>query len=660
PQSFRAWPAGCLHSVRRMTQSAMQLTITIPDGAAAGSVLSIPVKGRPENVKAKVPVGLGPGDTMVLTQLAGTDEWVEESVLKQAEQEAANAVFGDVQPTSLVPPGVQLPEEADLGPLLPSGPVAHTVRLDTTVGTLDIIVRPDWAPCGARRFLQLAYCGDLDGLAFYRAVRGCLAQFGLPAKRQWPPLPDDAQTGVPFLLGAVCFAAAGENSRKSTLFICTGDMSHCFGGSPWETPIGAVAEASLDVLERIETCYGDIAECDGTGPDTGRIHAEGNSYLQASFPKLTYIRTARCLDWPPPKGTSPGSEVIAPQDMDPHAFSSARPGPAIDIPVEVMKAPKASPIASQGVTINTTPSAVQMAQASQATPSPLPSSHPASYTLPAQMSFEQQAQRQANMLLSAASSRPCEAVPVTTASSVQLVPASLLPCGGPCGGMCGGPCGGTCGGPCGGTCGGTCGGSYVPPPVARTGSYVPPPAYAQPALGNSPAPLSMPALGPPLGQPGISMPGPNAGFPCSLGGPCGTVRPRSGSLQAPPGSLPGLSGPSFPGVPSMPAMPSAMPGAMPSAMPGAMPGAVRGAMPAGMPCGMPGSLPGAVPGAMPAAVPGGMPGALPGAVSMAGRDPANPFNFQGLQMPQLTMPTLGGMPGMPQGPRPDFAACWLR
>ncbi|CAJ1342380.1 unnamed protein product, partial [Effrenium voratum] len=72
--------------------------------------------------------------------------------------------------------------------------------------------------------------------------------------------------------------------------------------------------------------------------------------------------------------------------------------------------------------------------------------------------------------------------PVTTASSVQLVPASLLPCGGPCGGMCGGPCGGTCGGPCGGTCGGTCGGSYVPPPVARTGSYVPPPAYAQPAL----------------------------------------------------------------------------------------------------------------------------------------------------------------------------------
>ena len=27
------------------------------------------------------------------------------------------------------------------------------------------------------------------------------------------------------------------------------------------------------------------------------VRLQGNSYLQASFPKLTYIRTARCLDW---------------------------------------------------------------------------------------------------------------------------------------------------------------------------------------------------------------------------------------------------------------------------------------------------------------------------------------------------------------------------
>ncbi|CAE8730027.1 unnamed protein product, partial [Polarella glacialis] len=252
------------------------------------------VQGREDTIKARVPEGMGPGSTLVLCQLEGTDEWVEESTWAQAmatvpvgaQEDHTQELFGQDS----------LAEEDSL---VPDGPVAYTVRLDTTSGIIDIIVRPDWAPHGARRFLQLAQAGDLDGLSFYRSVKGCLAQFGLPARRQWPPLQDDAPTGVPFLLGAVCFAAVGQNSRKSTLFVCTGDMSHCFGQSPWETPIGAVAEASLDALDRIETVYGDIAECGGTGPDTGRIHAEGDEYLRTNFPQLTYIRTARPLDWPP-------------------------------------------------------------------------------------------------------------------------------------------------------------------------------------------------------------------------------------------------------------------------------------------------------------------------------------------------------------------------
>jgi len=177
-------------------------------------------------------------------------------------------------------------------------PVAYTVRLDTTVGAIDIIVRPDWAPHGARRFLDLATAGDLDDLAFYRAIKGCIAQFGLPAKRRWDPIPDDPPIGVPFLLGAVSFAAAGAGSRRSALFICTGDMSHCLGQDPWETPIGAVAEQSLDVLKCINTTYGDIAEFNGHGPDAGRVNQEGNAYLRTHFPMLTYIRSTWPLDWP--------------------------------------------------------------------------------------------------------------------------------------------------------------------------------------------------------------------------------------------------------------------------------------------------------------------------------------------------------------------------
>merc|ERR1712136_198036 len=105
---------------------------------------------------------------------------------------------------------------------------------------------------------------------------------------------------------AVSFAAVGENSRKSTLFICVGDMSHCLGQNSWESPIGAVAESSLDVLDRLETGYGDIAEFNGSGPDTTRINTEGDMYLHTNFPLLTWIRSAYPLDWQPPAGSAPG------------------------------------------------------------------------------------------------------------------------------------------------------------------------------------------------------------------------------------------------------------------------------------------------------------------------------------------------------------------
>ncbi|CAE7259134.1 unnamed protein product [Symbiodinium natans] len=64
----------------------------------------------------------------------------------------------------------------------------------------------------------------------------------------------------------------------------------------------AEGPAILHELPRIETCYGDIAEFGGKGPETRRINAEGNSYLQNHFPRLSYIRRARPLDWTPPGG----------------------------------------------------------------------------------------------------------------------------------------------------------------------------------------------------------------------------------------------------------------------------------------------------------------------------------------------------------------------
>eukprot|EP00931_Biecheleriopsis_adriatica_P098865 TRINITY_DN7302_c0_g1_i3.p1 TRINITY_DN7302_c0_g1~~TRINITY_DN7302_c0_g1_i3.p1 ORF type:complete len:733 (-),score=109.81 TRINITY_DN7302_c0_g1_i3:60-2258(-) len=566
-----------------MSRTATQLTITIPEGAAAGSVLSIPVRGRAENIKARVPEGYGPGSTLVLTQLEGTDEWVDESLLQQAEQAAAGAAssaagcYSDRTPTP--PPeavGPDLTQGLDLEPLVPEGPVAYTVRLDTTAGIIDIIVRPDWAPHGARRFLQLAQSGDLDGLSFYRSVKGCLAQFGLPAKRQWPPLPDDAPTGVPFLLGAVCFAAVGKASRKSTLFICIGDMSHCFGQSPWETPIGAVAEASLDALDRIETCYGDIAECGGTGPDTGRINAEGSAYLQATFPKLTYIRKATPLDWPPPAAAPevphpaseqsaaaqmlqaaeamkavfqgpPGAAATAPAAVQEAQFSVDHKagGTVIDVPIEVMagsaskvRTSSAQVLPVTGVSSRATSSASAPRVVHMGAPQPL---SVGSYVLPGAgaATFEQQAQHQARALMQAqqaAALKPGQEAtpqPVTTSSSVQVMYAgnahprngSYVPPGAP-GALHLPP---------------QQSGSYVPPPmngsfvppVHTSGSFVPPGPHPQ-AVGSASLPAGPPMAGPLGCGMGLQVPGPfghgpaagpcgtvGCGGPCGLGAPCG-------------------------------------------------------------------------------------------------------------------------------------------
>jgi len=325
-----------------MATQAKKVTIAIPDDAPPGTLLCVPVGNGEEQVKVRVPKGMGPGSTIFLTRPDGAEDWDvavgkvvplqpdadqdiaqedmggnaalgEDEDYNRKQQELAQR-FANTDEQSLLAQRYaeqerlrqqeeqqhlqqeqqrqrpqQQQEEVPIGPKI--------VRLDTTVGRLDIIVRSDWAPHGARRLMELASSGDLENLAFYRSIEGCIAQFGLPTKRKWSPVPDDQPTGVPFLLGAVSLAASGENSRKSTVVICAGDMTHCLGSKPWETPVGALSEASLEVLERIDSSYGEIAEFGGSGPNVGCINAEGNAYLRREFPRLTYVRSASVLDY---------------------------------------------------------------------------------------------------------------------------------------------------------------------------------------------------------------------------------------------------------------------------------------------------------------------------------------------------------------------------
>merc|ERR1740123_2793721 len=308
---------------------ARKVTIAIPDDATPGAMLCVPVGNGEEQVKVRVPKGMGPGTTIFLTRPDGAEDWevevgevvpappdVEQDMAYEhaggdaaldederhyaKQQELARRCANSEEQTLLAQRYVELErsrqqeesrqqqQQMQQQEEVPAGP--KIVRLDTTAGVIDIIVRSDWAPHGARRLIELASSGDLDNLAFYRSIGGCIAQFGLPTKRKWSPVPDDPPTGVPFLLGAVSLAASGENSRKSTVVICAGDMTHCLGDKPWETPIGALAESSLEILERIDSTYGEIEEFGGSGPNVGCINAEGNAYLRREFPRLTYVR----------------------------------------------------------------------------------------------------------------------------------------------------------------------------------------------------------------------------------------------------------------------------------------------------------------------------------------------------------------------------------
>eukprot|EP00435_Cladocopium_sp_Y103_P071001 s352_g36.t1 len=269
------------------SRTGTQVTVTVPEDAPPGTVLAIPIKGGAETLKVRVPDGLGAGSTLLLTRPEGVEQWAmavgkvvpppldagggqaehaqEEMVngkedsdqkQKELEQEWLRQQAKDKEEQ-----GMQGHRDGDVSPQarvdLPMASVAFTVRFETTVGTIDIVVRPDWAPHGTLRFLELAAAGDFDDRAFYRAVPGCIVQFGLPPKHELSTIPDDPPTGVPFLLGAVAFAAVGENTRRSTIFICTGDMSHCLGRQSWETPIGAVAESSLEAATLDRGCWGE-------------------------------------------------------------------------------------------------------------------------------------------------------------------------------------------------------------------------------------------------------------------------------------------------------------------------------------------------------------------------------------------------------------------
>ena len=177
--------------------------------------------------------------------------------------------------------------------LTEKAPDVYKAKFDTTKGTFVIQVTRSWAPLGADRFYNLVKNGFYDNCRFFRVISDFMVQFGINgdpkvmaawrnAKIQDDPVKQSNSRGN------VSFAMAGPNTRTTQVFINFGDN----GGLDKQgfSPFGKVAQG-MNVVDSLFSGYGEGAPS-GKGPDQGRIQSEGNPYLEKSFPRLDYIKSA--------------------------------------------------------------------------------------------------------------------------------------------------------------------------------------------------------------------------------------------------------------------------------------------------------------------------------------------------------------------------------
>lgn len=168
-------------------------------------------------------------------------------------------------------------------------------------------VRPEWAPLGAQRFLELVESKFFDGSRFFRAIKGFMGQFGIAADPKvssyWrkKSIPDDPVVASN-ARGHLSFAMAGPNTRTSQIFV--NFKSNAFLDKQKFAPFGRVVEGLESAVDSIYTGYGEGGNgkgTDGKGPNQNMINNRGEAYLTELFSDLTIIRSVTILqDYSPP------------------------------------------------------------------------------------------------------------------------------------------------------------------------------------------------------------------------------------------------------------------------------------------------------------------------------------------------------------------------
>jgi peptidyl-prolyl cis-trans isomerase A (cyclophilin A) len=182
------------------------------------------------------------------------------------------------------------------------GADSFLVRLTTSRGDVDLMVRRHWAPLGAARVGEAVAAGYYDGARFFRALRGFVVQWGIAAdtavSAAWRTraIADDPVTQSN-RRGTLVFAAGGPNTRTVQLFINLRDNGRL--DALGFAPVGEVV-AGIDAVDALYTGYGEGPPT-GKGPNQRDIGMEGEPYLAREFPQLDRIVRARVVRaWSPP------------------------------------------------------------------------------------------------------------------------------------------------------------------------------------------------------------------------------------------------------------------------------------------------------------------------------------------------------------------------
>lgn len=175
--------------------------------------------------------------------------------------------------------------------LTAKAPALFKAKFDTSKGVFVVEVHRDWAPLGADRFYNMVTNGFFSGVRFFRVIPNFMAQFGIngnPAvTAAWNKidLKDDPPNKQSNTRGFITYGTTGRpDSRGTQVFINYKD--NAFLDAQGFVPFGQVVEG-MEIVDMLNAEY-------GSGPQNaqGRISAEGNKFLIASYPKLDFIKTA--------------------------------------------------------------------------------------------------------------------------------------------------------------------------------------------------------------------------------------------------------------------------------------------------------------------------------------------------------------------------------